>query len=610
MITRYKKKQGNEPEPLILSQAVIRHNEVRNRGKKRPFSLYFITRSDGGKTHSFNQFTENETEVFEGMLPGISTPENQDIAVYFDAPADFRLTMDGLDVISLPKIEKIEGESYIKPMGRSHAPLLLFEGKDFPLVPGYYVITVSGGGKTWYGIFEITPKFMGKQSWQDMRDELVEEIRHISFDFMKTNIHISKSMENILGLESDMLLRFYTINNESERVLKVLSELSHTANARLILSQERILSDRNRDTQILHGGVRVEKSGAPYQYVNKTKITWDVAENRFAKAILQRLDWNLAHFVKKIDGHVGRLEKKRETTKLYGRSPEFCREEKALIHLENYRKRAMVLRGAIRMVADAPWFQETKGIMPKTIPMIVFRDPRYAVIYRLYRNLKHPKDSLSISSFYQFQWKRTDKLYELWCFLQFIKALYAKDWEFKQGPAVIEENGRYRLSGLDVGTEIILCRKGDHIRLVYDGLVPASSSETSREKEPLYTNNTHRRPDFRMDYYKGNEYYGSLVADFKYRDIYFLWRDSERSAGIRAQFNSYRDMNTKYYQGMDENTSLRNSRPVKEVWAIFPKEIPDGSDEDFNLKFISLAPGLSSNEKLQDMLENYIQSLG
>lgn len=69
-------------------------------------------------------------------------------------------------------------------------------------------------------------------------------------------------------------------------------------------------------------------------------------------------------------------------------------------------------------------------------------------------------------------------------------------------------------------------------------------------------------------------------------------------------------MNTKYYQGMDENTSLRNSRPVKEVWAIFPKEIPDGSDEDFNLKFISLAPGLSSNEKLQDMLENYIQSLG
>ena len=98
-----------------------------------------------------------------------------------------------------------------------------------------------------------------------------------------------------------------------------------------------------------------------------------------------------------------------------------------MIHLENYRKRAMVLRGAIRMVADAPWFQETKGIMPQTIPMIVFRDPRYAVIYRLYRNLKHPKDSLSISSFYQFQWKRTDKLYELWCFLQFIKALYAKD---------------------------------------------------------------------------------------------------------------------------------------------------------------------------------------
>lgn len=32
---------------------------------------------------------------------------------------------------------------------------------------------------------EITPKYMGKQSWQDMRDELTDEIRTLSFDFMK-----------------------------------------------------------------------------------------------------------------------------------------------------------------------------------------------------------------------------------------------------------------------------------------------------------------------------------------------------------------------------------------------------------------------------------------
>ena len=147
------------------------------------------------------------------------------------------------------------------------------------------------------------------------------------------------------------------------------------------------------------------------------------------------------------------------------------------------------------------------------------------------------------------------------------------------------------------------------MRLVYDGLVPKSSAETDRDRAPLYTNNSHRRPDFRMDCYKEGEYIGSLAADFKYRDIFFLWRDPGRSAGIRSQFNAYRDMNTKFYRTMTEGESLRNSRPVKEVWAVFPKEIPPGGDNDFNLRFISLSPGLKANEKLPDFLENYIASL-
>ena len=60
---------------------------------------------------------------------------------------------------------------------------------------------------------------------------------------------------------------------------------------------------------------------------------------------------------------------------------------------------------------------------------------------------------------------------------------------------------------------------------------------------------------------------------------------------------------------MTETASLRDSRPVKEVWAIFPREIPGRTDEDYSLKFIPLAPGLSGNEKLADELEEYLSSL-
>lgn len=122
--------------------------------------------------------------------------------------------------------------------------------------------------------------------------------------------------------------------------------------------------------------------------------------------------------------------------------------------------------------------------MPETMPMAVFRDPRYSVLYRLYKNLENPFSSLDVSSFYQFQWKRTDKLYEMWGFLRFIKALMAKGWELEDGVEVLKEEGKYRLASLESGTEIRLKRENAEIRLVYDGIVPGNSADTSRDKAP------------------------------------------------------------------------------------------------------------------------------
>lgn len=151
---------------------------------KLPFTLTFSGGWDKGVRY-FNRFTDNPEELAEDRAPGLTFTENQDIYIRFDAPRGFRFTMDGLDVVTIPGEERENGQTYIAPFRRQDQPLLLFEGQDFPLVPGYYVLTVEGGSRSWYGLMEITPKYMGKQSWQDMRDELTDEIRTLSFDFMK-----------------------------------------------------------------------------------------------------------------------------------------------------------------------------------------------------------------------------------------------------------------------------------------------------------------------------------------------------------------------------------------------------------------------------------------
>ena len=576
---------------------------------KLPFTLTFSGGWDKGVRY-FNRFTDNPEELAEDRAPGLTFTENQDIYIRFDAPRGFRFTMDGLDVVTIPGEERENGQIYIAPFRRQDQPLLLFEGQDFPLVPGYYVLTVEGGGRSWYGLMEITPKYMGKQSWQDMRDELTDEIRTLSFDFMKKNIHISKALEGALGLNTSMLLRFYTISSESSVVLSVLDELSHTANARMVLRLKQIRQEEGRrpDPHIRPQHVK-ERPGAERMPALRAEITRDVEENRFAKSILLALDHILQQFLEEIDGPIRRLEEKQAELRKYTWGLEYKTGEKALSRLSLYRRRARRIKDSISRVSRAPWFEEAGTATEGEVPMTVFMDPRYSVLYRLYKNLSDPAQSLDVSSFYQFQWKRTDKLYEMWSFLQFIKALTAKGWELEEGISVIREEGRYRLSSLESGTEIKLRREGEEVHLTYDGILPASSADTDRENHPLYTNNSHRQPDLRLDYYKGGLYYGSLVADFKYRDLLFLWQDETRSASLRRQFNAYRDMNTRFYRDLDETASLRDSRPVKEVWAVFPREIPGKSDEDYSLRFIPLAPGLTGNHRLAEELENYLTSL-
>ena len=179
---------------------------------KLPFSVALGKRE---AMRSFTRFTTHPEELKEAP-PAWRFTENQDLYLRFEAPMDFRFTMDGLDIVTLPGEDRYDGETWVRP--RRSWDTLLFKGEDFPLVPCYYVLTVTGRGETWYSLLEITPRYMGKQSWQDMGEELLEEIKHLSFDFMKKSIHMSRTLD----INPDLLLRFYTISDNSRMVLHVL----------------------------------------------------------------------------------------------------------------------------------------------------------------------------------------------------------------------------------------------------------------------------------------------------------------------------------------------------------------------------------------------------
>ena len=153
-------------------------------------------------------------------------------------------------------------------------------------------------------------------------------------------------------------------------VLNVLDELARTANSRLALRMKhvRTLGDRRTEPHIRPQHFH-DRAGAPTTPALYTEMTWDVAENRFAKALLMKLDQNLFTFIKEIDGHVERLEDRQREIARFSRDREYRMGVKALSQFIDYRKRATLLRQSIRRVTLAPWYEETKGEMPETMPM-------------------------------------------------------------------------------------------------------------------------------------------------------------------------------------------------------------------------------------------------
>lgn len=136
-----------------------------------------------------------------------------------------------------------------------------------------------------------------------------------------------------------MLLRFYTISSESSVVLSVLDELSHTANARMVLRLKQIRQEEGRrpDPHIRPQHVK-ERPGAERMPALRTEITRDVEENRFAKSILLALDHILQQFLEEIDGPIRRLEKKQAELRKYTWGLEYKTGEKALSRLSLYRR--------------------------------------------------------------------------------------------------------------------------------------------------------------------------------------------------------------------------------------------------------------------------------
>lgn len=131
--------------------------------------------------------------------------------------------------------------------------------------------------------------------------------------------------------------------------------------------------------------------------------------------------------------------------------------------------------------------------------------------------------------------------------------------------------------------------------MVYDEILPFSKEKTVLDK-PIYANDTHNRPDARMDIYEDNEYIGTIMVDFKYRPVQAIWTNAKRKKNsVMHQLISYREnMSSPFLYNNKFSSQWHIFRPVHEVWAVYPKHEyniqPKNPMDSYQVRLMELTP--------------------
>lgn len=550
----------------------------------------------------------------------VQLKENNDLWVNFIAnDKNAKLFIDGFEVVVGNDfiIEK-ENEIYLLPTENF---VKVFEYNNFPLHPGVYYIKVTVEKKEYYAGFEIAPLHIRKTDWQMIKEDLEKSLKGFAQDLVRRHLVSQNMNDTYNSMPNHLLYQFNIIDKNFSRVMMVLDDLKQNANFRIKKEYVRVLATRMRE---------IDKKTIMYklQYPDDKNhalapiksLNYNLPENQYVKKIISELKIVLKKFSESlfiieedINCQLNDVVKY-NVNKVYKEEREIC-----LNNIQKYKIRTEQMRYAINIIEKAEWYQEVDcTTCNNQVSMVLFLDSRYRILYKLSKELKNREYDVDFDISYSYQWKRTDKLYEMWGFLKILEILTSETIGFQAIDGWIYGKKKNHtknvfLSLLLPNTRIKLQKDNITINLVYDGVIPQKGNQTNLEENPIFLRSEHNKPDFRMDIYKKNIYIGSLLGDFKYRKPHSFFYESSPN-NSRQQLRAYScNCKSNFLHGDFSNKIDLGICPVKEVWAIYPCDDnrTDGDiDNDDSLRLLKLCPGKENEigKYFNKILESYISS--
>lgn len=448
-----------------------------------------------------------------------------------------------------------------------------------PIVPALYTIKVYLGGVQYYSYFRIIPKDLTIADWEVMRNEIEETISGLSFDFYRRKN--AQSLSNDLNLNelNTSITKIQLLLQNEKKIRFVIEKLRREAKYK-ISTQHHWENNGGKnyvDSETIRKmGERPDKKNMVFAV--KRSIDYDVSENRWVKKILNFLISFSKQSISHLEGTEQGLIQERKNNQNFdsqrNNSDVYFQKSRLQSNLTTVTMDIKCLSqfvAYLRAVLKDDFLQISAQEVNTVIPKALVLNSKYNFLYRLFNDLKKSQFRVSFDHAYEYFWKRTDNLYEMWTYIESIKAL--RDIGYQPIDGWIFSKNPYSdlFPILEPGEAITFKNKvGKTIRLVFNSAMKKAGKSTP--ENPLLTDSNRKRPDIRLDMFdSNNDYAGSILLDAKYKKLYQVMKSYPGEKGIMEQFREYKKdpyVSKGFWQIKESFQS--QLMPVQSVMVLYP----------------------------------------
>lgn len=575
-----------------------------------------------GEKRKFNiqvkKYVENKSELFsieEQDIPIVV--ENLPLRLQFKSKNQTdKLYFDIFD--SLPNNAVVidsSGLPYVSPRNNEYT---LYDNNNeyLALIPGYYTLCVVYNGIHYYSLVKVTSKQINEEQWLSMRDEIETVISGLAQETLQKRLG-NKGDKNG-SIVSSIYNKLSIVKKQYPTFINTLNYIE--ANPKYKIQKEYISMNRNKINQLDPITIKnLKMSNKEKIQAGKNKISYFVPENVELKHYLLKLVKAAKRYKEEVYKILSNIREEIKNLEKYS----FNKNTLAAERLKKSQEEFLMIIKILSNIKNSCLNLLEKDFM-NTLPnnivsrssMNFSKNIHYRKVKDFYKIFEDQKLTINLSTDYQYCWKRTDKLYELWGVIQFTKLLLKLGYVLDESEGTLFEVSEGILKGKAVpyfeNAKISFKKENLKIDLVYDMPLPLYKS-VSLEECPLKAETTHNRPDIRIDVYDQTNYIGTILGDFKYRPLRNIWTNSNRisqnDSSSKRQFFEYKNSIVSDYFLKD--SPLKNRiNAVREVWAIYPKNKKNAniSSNVERIKLIELTP-LGDNKEFFDLLENSLRDL-